>query len=467
MDTALRPLRPAMPFIEEDEDVTSIIKAENNGRHSPLFEPQGVSKRTIEDTTPSSQVKKPKIYTQSGPRAYGGGPVRQYVPGTPYNYSRHEPVPQLEVNSPHHLMSIENFVYNINEVVLPALLPYRDEDKSISDAIEWFENNSSVPAIAPVRFAISGAAGSGKTSILNNILGKPGLATADCAMESVTQNPQIFNHETKGAMFKVEVLFHNSRAIRNLVERCVADLVTYLKSTSDEELQGEEQYINESAESSRQVFDDLFSHQEGLKRLDDVEEFLESKNLLHEDDGEAYDSAVEALYNEIKARATAEGVDWENRSLKLTAENIGELHAKTAIFSERGGFAPLVSSIRTKFHSPVLQMGIEIADLPGYTDTNFHLRKTSAAYSINCPRAIFVTRIDRCLTEPEIARSLREIIRLKGAENVGLVITRKEVRDTHHEMLQRYANHVHRKLRKATANGPKMKSPISRLWRDV
>ncbi|KAG9659229.1 hypothetical protein KCU95_g10251, partial [Aureobasidium melanogenum] len=379
MYTALHSSRLTMPFIEEDEDVTSKIKAEDDGRHSPLFEPQGVLKRNIEDTAPSSQVKKPKVFTQSGPRAYGGGPVRQYIPGKPYNYSRHETVPQLEVNSQHHLKSIENFLYNINEVVLPALLPYRDEDKSISDTVEWFEKHSSIPAIPPVRFAISGAAGSGKTSTLNNILGKPGLATADY-----------------------------------------------------DETEGEDEYIRESAESSRQIVDDLFSHQEGLKNLDYVEDFLESKNLLPQDEEKAHDSAVDALYDEIKARATAEGVDWDNRSLELTAENIGELHAKTAKFSERGGFAPLVSSIRTKFYSPVLSMGIEIADLPGYTDTNFHLRKTSMAYSINCPKAIFVTRIDRCLTDPEVGRSLREIIRLKGAENVCLVISRKEEVESGH-----------------------------------
>ncbi|KAG9848357.1 hypothetical protein KCU98_g5469, partial [Aureobasidium melanogenum] len=432
MDTALHSSRLTMPFIEEDEDFTSKIKAEDDGRHSPLFEPQGVLKRNIEDTAPSSQVKKPKVFTQSGPRAYGGGPVRHYIPGKPYNYSRHETVPQLEVNSQHHLKSIENFLYNIKEVVLPALLPYRDEDKSISDTVEWFEKHSSIPAIPPVRFAISGAAGSGKTSTLNNILGKPGLATADCAMKSVTQNPQIFNHGVQKAMFRVEVLFHNSRTIQNLVEKCVTDLITFFKSTTDDETEGEDEYIRESAESSRQIVDDLFSHQEGLKNLDYVEDFLESKNLLPQDDEKAHDSAVDALYDEIKARATAEGVDWDNRSLELTAENIGELHAKTAKFSERGGFAPLVSSIRTKFYSPVLSMGIEIADLPGYTDTNFHLRKTSMAYSINCPKAIFVTRIDRCLTDPEVGRSLREIIRLKGAENVCLVISRKEEVESGH-----------------------------------
>jgi hypothetical protein len=114
------------------------------------------------------------------------------------------------------------------------------------------------------------------------------------------------------------------------------------------------------------------------------------------------------------------------RELRLTAGNIGELHVKTARFSERGAFAPLVSSIRTKLYSPLLSMGIEIADLPGYTDTNIHLRKTLMAYSTNCPKAIFIADLSRCLTTPELKKSLRETIKLKGVENVCLVLRGKE-----------------------------------------
>ncbi|CAD0091771.1 unnamed protein product, partial [Aureobasidium mustum] len=431
MDIALHPSRSAMPSLEEYEPVGAKIKDEVknevNGPHSPLFEPQVSAKRTVEDAMSTVESKKPKIFTESfGPRAYGGGPVRQYILGKPYNYSRHETVPQLEVNSQHHQDAIEHFLFSLKEVALPALSPYRDEDKSVNDTVEWLEKNANIPATPPTLFALTGNSGSGKTTTLNNVLGMSGLANADASMESVTQNPQIFNHGTQDAMFLVEVLFINGRTIENLIKKCVKDLVDYVRSISGDDGEEENDYIRDSAEASKQVFDDLFSHQDALKSLDDVEEFLEARDLLHQDDEEIADATVDSLHKQIRDRASLEGIDLDQRRLRFTAINLGELHAKTAKFSERGAFAPLVSSIRTKTYSHLLAMGIEFADLPGYTDTNIHLRKTSMAYLVNCPKVIFVADLSRCLTTPELEKSLREIIRLKGAENVCLVLRGKE-----------------------------------------
>ena len=86
MDIALHKSRPAMPFIEdvdiEDVAIKSEIKAEPTGRESPLFEPQQSSstKRSMDDDEISiADVKKSRLSPELGPRAYGGGPVKDYV----------------------------------------------------------------------------------------------------------------------------------------------------------------------------------------------------------------------------------------------------------------------------------------------------------------------------------------------------------------------------------------------------
>jgi hypothetical protein len=430
MDIAVHSSRPAAPFIEEDIDIDikSEIKTEVTEHESPLFEPQS-GKRNTEDDILSLDVKKSKIATEAGPKAYGGLPLRQYVPGKLYRYSRHEEVPYLQINGRHHQDAVKHFLFNIREVVLPALSPYRDEDKQLRDSVEWFEKNDSVPAIPPTRFAFIGNSGSGKTSTLNNVLGESGLANADASMESVTQNPQIFNHGPQDATFSVEVLFLNGRSIETLIKRCVTDLINYSKFISGGDDDDEENdYIRDSAESSRQVIDDLFSHQEGLKSLDDVDEFLEPRNLLPEGEEPPSETSFQLLYQQIVERASSEGIDLnsESRKLRFNAGNLGELHARTMRFAERGAFAPLVSRIRTKLYSPLLAMGIEIADLPGYTDTNIHLRKTSMAYSIDCPKVVIVADLSRCLTTPDLKKSIKDAIRDKGAENVCLVLRGKE-----------------------------------------
>jgi hypothetical protein len=430
MDIAVHSSRPAAPSIEEDIDVDidikSEVKAETTRHESPMFEPQP-SKRSAEDDISTLNVKRSKIATEAGPKAYSGHSLLQYIPGKPYRYSRHEEVPYLQINGRHHQDAIEHFISNIKEVV-SALSPYREEDKQLSDSVKWFENNADIPAIPPTRFAFIGNSGSGKTSTLNNVLGEPGLANADASMESVTQNPQIFNHGSQGTTFLVEVLFLNGRAIESLIKRCITDLVNYSKSISGGGDDEENDYIRESAEPSRQVIDDLFSHQEGLKSLDEVDEFLEPRNLLPEGEDPPSETSFQLLYQQIVERASSEGIDLnsESRKIRFTAGNLGELHASAMRFAERGAFAPLVSSIRTKFYSPLLAMGIEIADLPGYTDTNTHLRKTSMAYSINCPKVVIVADLSRCLTTPDLKKSIKDAIRDKGAENVCLVLRGKE-----------------------------------------
>jgi hypothetical protein len=416
-----------MPFIEEDVEIKSEIKSEPTGRESPLFEPQS-NKRSIDDEISVVDIKKQKILTESGPQAYSGNPVRQYIPGTPYNYSRQEAAPELEINSKHHQDALRRFLHCLEKVVLPSLLPFKDEDKSINDMVVWLKHNTKVPAILPTRFALFGSSGSGKTSTLNNLLGIPDLAISDVAMSSVTQNPQLFNHEPNpDTTYEVEVELLHGRPIENLIKQCVTDLVDYYKFISSDEDEDEKDYVGESAESSRQIFDDLFSHQGGLKSVDDIEDFLRTRDLLPQEGESISESAVEALYQQVKERALSEKINLDSREVILTAGNLGELHAKATKFSGRGYFAPLVTSMRTKLYSSLLSMGIEIADLPGYTDTNVHLRKISTAYSDDCPKAIFVANLTRSLTTPEFKKSLRETIKAKGAENVCVVLTGKDV----------------------------------------
>lgn len=432
MDFALHRPRPAMPFIEDvdvsDVEIKSEIKAEPDGRASPLFEPQqsNQTKRSLDDEIFVSDVKKPNVFTEYGPRAYGGGPLREYVSGTKYVYWKHEAVPELEVNSEHHQTAIKDFDFCINNVVLPALVPYKDEDKFINDIVDWYSQNAQVPAIPHTVFALLGSAGSGKTSTLNNLLGIPDLAVSDAAMESVTQTPQSFSHRAgQSTRFSVKVSFLNGRSIEILLRKCITDLVAYVDAMSDND-SDENGSAHDSAESSRQVLDDLFSHQNGLKELEDVEEFLEARELRV--DGQISEPALQSLYQQIRERAFSEGIDLDAREVKFTASDTGGLHGQATIFSERGGFAPLVSSIRTQLHSPLLAMGIEIADLPGYSDTNDHLHKTSSEYLKECTKVIFVADLVRCMTTPEVKKRLRETIKLKGAENVILILRGKEVR---------------------------------------
>lgn len=469
MDTALQSSRSAMPFIEEDDDIGSKIKSEvkteANDRQSPLFEPHASVKRTAEDDISTVDSKKPKIFTESGPRAYGGGLVRQYTPGTKYNYLRHETIPDLEMNSDHHLGAIKTFLSNAKDAVIPALSPYVDEDKSIKDAHDWFKKNKSVPVLLPTRFALIGNSGSGKTSTLNNLLGKPDLANADASPESVTQSIQIFNHAIQGVEYQVEVAFLNTRAIKNLIVNSLNALATYVKRMAEGESEEDLEHVRLSAESSKQIIDDLFFHQNGLKSLDDAEEFLESRQLLPQDDEKITDEAAEPLYQAICERATSEGINLEQRSHVFAAKDVPEVRAKTAKFSERGGFAPTVSSICTKFHSSLLAQGIEIADLPGFTDTNENLRKTSNNYSENCQKVIFVADSSRCMTTPELESALRKIIKRRFAENVCLVLKGKEVYITQREISKTDANSSCRSLTKPQTNGTKSSLRDLKPWR--
>lgn len=437
MINALLTPPPAMPFIEDvdsdDAHIKSEIKAEPTGRESPLFEPQQSTstKRSMEDEIVVSDVKKLRAFTETGPLAYNGNPVRQWVPesGEKYQYGIHEVVPELEINSKHHRDSTARFIFYMENVAIPSLSINQDEDKTLNDTVEWLKKNAKIPEIKPTRFVMLGSSGCGKTSTLNNILGVSKLAASGSALLSLTQNPHVFIHAPEQLeMYSVKVEFLHGRPIDNLIKNSVTDLVNYFKYLTSED-EEEQDRAHDMAESGRQVLNDLLAHQGGLQTLDDLARFLKPRDLLPQMDRQISESAIESLCQQIRERADSEKINLDSREFAFTAGNLSELHARTARFSERGWFAPLVSSICTSMRSPLLAKGIEIADLPGYTDTNVHLLSTSKAYLEDCTKIIFVVDFDRAFTTPEMRKMLKEAIRSRGAENVCVVVRGKEVCD--------------------------------------
>ena len=222
--------------------------------------------------------------------------------------------------------------------------------------------------------------------------------------------------------------FRSVPEIENLLEECVNDLVKNVKlSELDEEEREHADQIEVNATAGQQVMHDLFTHQGGLHSLDGVEDFLEKKSLLPESGITASMSALEDLYTEVRERAASEGIDFNNHDVFITADNVSELQAKLALYSDRGGFAPLVLMIKTQFNSPLLEQGIEIVDLPGTNDTNLHTAKTSEKFLESCSRAILVANMDRVTTKPELDAAIRRVLDQKGAENVCLVLRGREV----------------------------------------
>lgn len=161
---AVQQLPNAAAFPAEDED--------------SLFVPQDEDRPT----------KRARLESDEFKRGYMGKDVEEYTPGEPYNYEKHEILARIPSNHPS-LKRAENLtestIIKLREVIVRCSV----DDPTKPDAIKdieiknlaaqlhekrrpWYGNNTT--------FALLGDTGTGKSTLLNNLLGKEGLAKMIC-----------------------------------------------------------------------------------------------------------------------------------------------------------------------------------------------------------------------------------------------------------------------------------------------
>ncbi|KAH0348188.1 hypothetical protein KCU83_g6253, partial [Aureobasidium melanogenum] len=392
MDTALHSSRPAMPFIEEDEDVGAKIKTEDASQKRPLEEDD------------ARDVKKPKEMYLDEDLAYGGEPVQKYNGEIPYNFAIHECLPEHEVNSRHHK---ENFNFH-GKKLTPPLLAELENYTAQDDELKNFYNNFAKKRIfskpGAIRYGLIGPTGAGKSTLINTLNSVGSLSTESAASRSSTQ---------------VAIVFANA-----VQENFQIFIMVVVQTPVLERVGQDYKEASQGATASLLILRSLITSLKAeLKNLRAVEKFLSNNPMVNRDDTSKLVDHFLAL---IQQRAVDNGVDWENRRMRVSALNAEDVNRKIQTFAEPDGLASIVSQITIRFRSALLAQGIEIVDLPGLNDNNTLMRNAAIQVLKNCHKIIVVTPMERFVSNQDLKNLLNMAIDLKRIENVILVIRGRE-----------------------------------------
>ncbi|KAG9647246.1 hypothetical protein KCU77_g2236, partial [Aureobasidium melanogenum] len=411
MDTALHSSRPAMPFIEEDEDVGAKIKTEDASQKRPLEEDD------------ARDVKKPKEMYLDEDLAYGGEPVQKYNGEIPYNFNIHECLPEHEVNSRHHK---ENFNFH-GKKLTPPLLAELEKYTAQDDELKNFYNNFAKKRIfskpGAIRYGLIGPTGAGKSTLINTLNSVGSLSTESAASRSSTQVAIVFANALQ-ENFQIFVSIFHEITIKNMLRQCLQEIMVVVQTPVSERVGQDYKEASQDATASLLILRSLITSLKAeLKNLRAVEKFLSNNPMVNRDDTSKLVDHFLAL---IQQRAVDNGVDWENRRMRVSALNAEDVNRKIQTFAEPDGLASIVSQITIRFRSALLAQGIEVVDLPGLNDNNTLMRDAAIQVLKNCHKIIVVTPMERFVSNQDLKNLLNMAIDLKRIENVILVIRGRE-----------------------------------------
>ncbi|KAH0022198.1 hypothetical protein KCU78_g5843, partial [Aureobasidium melanogenum] len=412
MDTALQSSRPAMPFIEEDDDVGTKIKTEDANQ-----------KRSREEDD-ARDVKKPKEMYYDEELAYGGEPLQKYNGETPYDFRVHERLPEHEVNSSYHRRNIDFHGKILTAPLLAELNKHLDRDDELKNFHQNFKNKRIFSKPGDIRFAVIGPTGAGKSTFLNIANSAGSLSTESAGSRSETQVALIFSNAIHENFEIIVTMLHES-TIRNMLGQFLKEIMTYvLTPVSDRGLEDIKELAQDAAESVKVLKGLIPSLKSELKNLKEAEKFLQNSPMVNHDDTS---KLLDHFIGLIQQRAQENGVSWKDREKKDTASTAEEVNRKIATFCEPGGLASIVSEINIRFKSPLLAQGIELVDLPGLNDRNTTMRNAATQVLKRCHKIIVVVEMKRCTSESNVKEMVNLAIDLKGIENVILVIRDREL----------------------------------------
>ncbi|KAG9516360.1 hypothetical protein KCV07_g6872, partial [Aureobasidium melanogenum] len=413
MDTALQSSRSTMPFIEEDDDVGTKIKTEDASQKRPREEDD------------ARDVKKPKEMYYDEELAYNGKPVQKYDGEIPYNYNVHERLPQHEVNSAHHKRNINFHGKTLSQSLLAELEKYRRQDQELEGFLKNFIRKNEFRKPGAIRFGVIGNTGTGKSTLINLLLSAGSLSTVSAASKSCTQVAIILaNALQEGKNFIIFVSIFHVATITNLLSHCLSDIMAFVLASEEERKEPDFLDTREDANAALIVLKNLIpSRKAEFRTLKEAERYLTNNPLVQQNDTS---KLLIELLDLVKQRATAEGIDWENRWKHDTAVSAEDAKRKIETFSKQQGLAAIVNEITIRFSSALLAQGIELVDLPGLNDRNTIMREAAIQVLRRCHKIIVVTKMDRSVSDDSVKHLLDIAIKMKGVENVMLVIRGRE-----------------------------------------
>ena len=281
----------------------------------------------------------------------------------------------------------------------------------------------------PVKIGLKGDSGTGKSSFINSILSKPGLAFTDAGSRACTNNIIEYRYLFKDqkAPYLIRVYFHELKQRRAIIEAHLRDYVNHRQNAFDFESEHHLESLMQS-ESAVEIFETVFRNHDEFANSNKARNFLNKAEISSDNQqlNQMYDWAEELV----------SGYDLSNKFLELEADTAIQFAKKIepflkTPFAELEGPAqsspwPFVQVVQVGLNSEVLRHGIIISDVPGVSDTNRTRVTTANRYLRNQDFLLICGNMSRIETNPQTMSQLDQAFQTHGSQK-ALVATKSDM----------------------------------------
>ncbi|KAF2751527.1 hypothetical protein M011DRAFT_523486 [Sporormia fimetaria CBS 119925] len=306
-------------------------------------------------------------------------------------------------------------------------------DKELLHMRRTADGLKNIPYGPPVKVALIGPQGAGKSKLINALFGQDGLSlTGDdgkACTSSIIRYAQRGPSSTTDATYIAEIAFMSTKDIEKMCETHARAYFAVQHADEDSEDEDgpkrksvEQDEADERAKhTAQEVFNTIFQDEDSFARAWSSEKYCTGEFVGH------CVLACEKLLNTLERIRDRSGV------ARLVAEKPKDLLEKIKPFiakvEDEFSLWALVEKITIRFHNPLLEQNIEIWDLPGWGDTNTDRTRYIEGIKAIVDVEIIAADTIRIASEDVVITNVQAAALNHGLSNVKVVATKIDVID--------------------------------------
>lgn len=246
-----------------------------------------------------------------------------------------------------------------------------------------------------------GKSGSGKSSLLNSMIGIPGHAKAIAGSKACTHVPTTYESALKDQkkLFAVAIEFFTEDQCRIMMEQAVNDYYRFIEDDHKHLEEEEVMRLQAAADTALETFRTLFGRKGGFATARNIEDFL-SKAPSIENAKRAIVNKFVRWCSELIAESGVNDTSYYQTDDDSELRDYIQRFAFSTSNPEKCSLWPLVKSIREGIDGVDILKYVSFVDWPGSDDTNQLRGKASAQRIYDCDEIWIVSSADRIATDP-------------------------------------------------------------------
>ncbi|PSN74615.1 hypothetical protein BS50DRAFT_643032 [Corynespora cassiicola Philippines] len=322
--------------------------------------------------------------------------------------------------------AIDKNLHSFAQIIKDALKVVPCQDRELDHLSRTANSLAQVARSPPIKVALLGPQGAGKSLIINAIfdLDSLSLTGADGAActSAITSYGNYPSFDTSGERkFFAFIRFFDPKKMEAMIVDHARNYYVYFSDDDSDDEDGPKSKAPKQDEMDRRLKDtaeDVFATIFGSK-----DAFLECWST------ESYTSGEFVSLCQLKCREAIEKLPLDNQGTATFLKNSQQklLEENRPFVTKVKGQAclwPLVDTISVRFHDLMLEQGLEVFDLPGWGDINLSRVRHAEQIKDSVDVVIILADTIRIASDDAVINAARSALLHRGADNVRLVATK-------------------------------------------